>query len=383
MKEIELAMADKDILLYAGGDIGPYGDHAFTMFQHITGLLKQADFAFCQLEVNLSNRGAGPHGHENARNPVIAEGIKQAGFNIVSFAGNHCLDSGTDAFLDTIENLKAQDLNVIGVGHNIVEARTPAIIEKKGTKVAFLAYNSVVKDGYAAENDKLGCAPLRAWTLYEPIEKPGQPGIPARAYTFSYREDMKAMIEDIRKAKNQADIVIVSMHSGVHITPAVIADYQKEYAYAAIDAGADLILQHHAHILKGIEMYEGKAIFYGLSNYGLEIDFMTKEWANNPKMREIRKAFNPDWNPPYDDYPDFPFPPDARMTIIVKCVMGNKAIKKVSFLPAIINNKAEPEVLAPADKRFAEVCNYMEDISKDQGLNFKFSIEGDEVVVQG
>ena len=52
------------------------------------------------------------------------------------------------------------------------------------------------------------------------------------------------------------------MHSGIHITPAVIADYQKEYAYATIDSGTDLVLQHHAHILKGIVIYSGKPIFF-------------------------------------------------------------------------------------------------------------------------
>jgi hypothetical protein len=375
-------MADDDVLIYAVGDVGPFGDDCFSIFRHFTGIMNQADIAFCQLEVNLSNRGAGPRGAENARNPVIADAIKQAGFNIVSFAGNHCLDSGVDAFNDTIDNLKARDLTVIGVGKNIEEARKPAIIECKGNKIAFLAYNSVVTEGSAAQANKLGCTPLRARTLYEPVEMPGQPGIPAKAYTYSFKEDMAAMLEDIKKVRSQVDVVIVSMHSGVHITPAVIADYQKEYAYAAIDAGADLILQHHAHILKGTEIYSDKVIFYGLSNFAIEVDFMTKEWAESPKIKEARKAFNPDWNPPYEDYPTFPFPPDARKTIVAKCVINNKKIKKVSFLPAYINQKAEPELLAPTDKRFAEVCSYMEEISKDQGLDASYVIKGDEAIVK-
>jgi poly-gamma-glutamate capsule biosynthesis protein CapA/YwtB (metallophosphatase superfamily) len=373
--------ADEDILLYAVGDIGPDRTDPGSIFQNVTGVLRQGDVVFCQLEVNLSHRGIGTHGKEIARNPKIAAAIKQAGFDVVSFAGNHCLEAGIDAFYDTIDNLKDQRLLVIGVGKNIEEARRPAIFECKNTKIAFLGYNSIVKEGHWAEVDRPGCAPLRAWTLYEPIE-PSQPGTPTRAHTFPYRDDMSAMVEDIKKAKTQADLMIVSMHSGIHMTPAVIAEYQKEYAHAAIDSGADLILQHHAHILKGIEVYSGKVIFYGLGNFALELHFMTKEWAEIPGVKEIRRALNPDWNPPYPDYPSFPFPPDSRKTIIAKCIISNKAVSKVSFLPAYINKRGEPEVLVSKDERFGEVFRYMEEISRDQGLDTKYTIDGDEVIVK-
>jgi len=175
---------------------------------------------------------------------------------------------------------------------------------------------------------------------------------------------------------------VLSMHCGIHMTPAVIADYQIEYAHAAIDAGADLILQHHSHILKGIEVYRGKAIFYGLSNFALELHFMTREWAESPHVKALRKVLNPDWNPPYSDYPSFPFPPDSRKTILAKCTITGKKISKVAFLPVIINRQGEPEILASKDHRFGEVFSYMEDIAKDQGLNTKFRIVGDEVVIE-
>jgi poly-gamma-glutamate capsule biosynthesis protein CapA/YwtB (metallophosphatase superfamily) len=371
--------ADKDITIYAVGDIGP-DTNPVSIFQNVTGVLSQGDVTFCHLENNLSNRGVGPHGQEVARNPEIAAAMKDAGFDVVSFAGNHTLAAGIDAFYDTIENLNNQELLVIGVGNNIEEARRPAIVECKGTKIAFLDYNSVVEEGSRAEVNKPGCATLRAWTLYEPIE-PSQPGTPSRAHTFPYRDDMSAMVEDIKKVKAQADIVIVSMHGGIHFTPAVIAEYQKDYAHAAIDSGADLILQHHAHILKGIEVYSGKVIFYGLANFAVELSFMTKEWAEIPAVKEVRRALNPDWNPPYPDYPSFPFPPDSRKTIIAKCVISNKAISRVSFLPVYINKKSEPEILVSKDKRFGEVLGYMQEISRDQGLDTEYTIDGDEIVI--
>jgi hypothetical protein len=373
--------ANKEIILYATGDIGPDRADPGSIFQHVTDVLSQGDIAFCQLGVNLSNRGIGPLGRENARNPKIAAAIKDAGFNVVSFAGVHCLVAGLEAFFDTIDNLKEQELQVIGVGRNIDEARRPAVIECKDTKIAFLAYNSILPEGYWAEDNRPGCAPIRAWTLYEPIS-PRQPGLPSRIHTFPYRNDLKAMVADVKKAKSQADLVVVSMQCGVHIMRAVIAEYQMDIAHAAIDAGADLILQHPAHILKGIEVYSGKVIFYGLNSFALELHFMTKEWAESPRVKEEIKYLNTDWNPPYPDYPSFPFPPDSRKTIIAKCTIKNKDIKKVSFLPTIINQQTEPEILVSGDKRFGEIVKYMEEITKDQGLDTKYTIDGNEVIIQ-
>jgi poly-gamma-glutamate synthesis protein (capsule biosynthesis protein) len=290
------------------------------------------------------------------------------------------LETGLDAFFDTIDNLCQQQLPALGVGRNIEEARKPVIIECKGTKIAFLGYSSVSKEEYFAERDRPGSAPLRAWTLYEPME-PSQPGTPSRAHTFAKKTDMEAMKNDIKMARTQADILVVSMHCGIHMTPAVIADYQKEYAYAAIDSGADLVLQHHAHILKGIEMYSGKPIFYGLANFAIEVSFMTKDWAQIPGVRELRRSLNPDWNPPYQDYPTFPFPPDSRKTIIAKCVISDKNICKVSFLPVYINKKGEPEILTSNDTHFDEVVKYVKEISMDQGLITEYIIDGNEVII--
>lgn len=373
---------DKEIVLLGAGDIGPERADPGSIFRHVKDTISRSDVAFVQLEVNLSRRpSAGELAHENARDPRIAAAMKETGFNVVSFASNHVLDSGLNAFLDTIDNLKEQKLGVIGVGHNIAEARTPAIIERKGTHLAFLGYNSILKPGYWAEGERPGCAPLRGWTFYEPMD-PHQPGLPPRIHTFPYRDDLAAMEEDIWKAKAQADLVIVSMHCGLHFMPAAIAEYQRDLAHAAIDAGAGLILQHHAHILKGIEVYKGKAIFYSLSNFALEVSFMTPEFVTSPQFLEERRALNPAWKPPYPEYPKFPFPTDSRKTLIAKCIISGKEIKRVSFLPVIINRQAEPEILSSTDKRFGEMVVYMTDITRDQGLDTRFTIEGDEVVIE-
>ena len=371
--------SDKEILFYAVGDVGPYREDPVSIFKNVAPTLNQADMTFCQFEVNISERGTRlPQARHTVRaNRKTARAIKEVGFRVVSFAGNHCMDWGQEAFFDTIEALKGEGISVIGVGKNIEEARKPAILESKGSRVAFLAYNTILPMGYWAEANRPGCAPMRAWTLYEQIEH-DQPGTPCRIHTFPNRDDLEAMREDIKRAKAHADVVILSMHWGIHFIPAVLATYQRDMAHAAIDAGADLILGHHAHILKGIEVYKGKVIFYSLCNFAMDLPF-TKELAESQGFKEIQKL-NPDWIPDLDCL--YNFPRDSQKTIIVKCIISDGAIRSVSFLPTYVNKKtAQPEVLTPKDNRFGEVVRYLENVTRSQALDTQYTVRGDEVVL--
>src|SRR5437870_4072981 len=93
---------------------------------------------------------------------------------------------------------------------------------------------------------------LKSGTPSEPSHD--QPGTPARVQTFAHRDDLADLVEDVRREKQGGRFVIVSVHWGIHFIPAVIADYQRDVAHAAIDAGADAVVGHHAHILKGVEI---------------------------------------------------------------------------------------------------------------------------------
>jgi poly-gamma-glutamate synthesis protein (capsule biosynthesis protein) len=369
-----------ELIVYAVGDIAPDRDEPGTLFKHVSETLNRGDIAFCQLESVLSERGTPlPQARLVCRaKPQVARALKDAGFKIVSFASNHCMDLGREAFYDTLDVLKREGLSVIGAGRNIGAARQPAMVETKGTRVAFLSYNSILPQAYWAEVDRPGCAPMRAFTIYEQVEH-DQPGTPCRIHTYPHRGDLNAMMSDIRQAKTQADVVIASFHWGIHFVPAVIADYQRDVAHAAIDAGADLILGHHAHILKGIEVYKGKAIFYSLCNFAIDLA-APKELLERPGHQEIAKL-NPDWKPD-PAYPTYFMPPDSRKTIVVKCVIANRRIQRIAFLPTYINSQSQPEVLRASDPRFDQVVEYVERITSHQALGAEFTIEGNEVLVR-
>jgi poly-gamma-glutamate synthesis protein (capsule biosynthesis protein) len=350
------------------------------MFAFTADTIKKADIAFCQLETTYSERGGRQIWAPIAvrAHPRNASAIKNAGFNVVSLAGNHCGDYGHDALLDTIDLLKDLGLHVIGVGRNIMEARKPVIIEKKGIKVGFLAYNTILPHGYWAEANRPGCAPMRALTFYEPIE-PEQPGIVCRILTAPHPMDFRNMIADITRLRQQADIVIVSHHWGLHFIPGAIADYQREVGHAAIDAGADLILGHHAHILKGIEVYKNKAIIYSMGNFAFDSS-MTKERFESPLFQERRTLLHPNWN--YDpEYPNYFFPADSRKTLLFKIIVSERKIRRISFLPADTLKTKQPEFLKRQDKRSQEVFDYMSWLNREAGFDTKMFFEGDEVVI--
>ena len=363
-------MSDSEVLLYAVGDIGPDREHPHTLFEKVSDTINKADIAFCQLELCLTERGERlPQVRHTARCKLeAAQAIKDAGFNVVSFAGNHCMDWGKDGLFDTIDALKAAELGVVGVGAEINAARAPLYVESKGQRIAFLAYSSILPMCYWAEENRPGCAPMRAWTHYEQIEH-DQPGTPCRVHTFANRDDLGALQVDIKKAKQNADVVMVSLHWGIHFVPAVIADYQPEVAYAAIDAGADIILGHHAHILKGFESYKGKPIFYSLCNFAMDLP-MDEKHAQSKGFKEIQKL-HPQWIPDFNS--SYNFPSDSRRTVMVKCCIEDGSIKKVSILPVYIASNSQPEILEATDARFDEVANYLIEVTEAAGLNGQFN----------
>jgi poly-gamma-glutamate synthesis protein (capsule biosynthesis protein) len=367
-------------VLIAVGDIGPNRPEPSQCFDLSRELLQSGDITFTQLECNLTNRGARlpqvRHTHRSP--PETAMDIARAGFDVVSFAGNHCMDWGAEAFFDTIGALKGAGMDVVGVGADIAEARVPVIREVDGVRVAFLAASSILPMGFWADAKRAGCVPMRAHTLYEQIEH-DQPGTPARIHSFAHREDLAALVADVKAARERADVVIVSLHWGIHFVPATIADYQREVGHALIDAGADLILGHHAHILKGVEMYRGKAIFHSIGNFAIDLP-MTPEHAQGKGFKEVQ-ALSPGWEPDFDSL--YNFPPDSRMTLFVKAELTKAGIGELSFKPAWINSNAQPAPLESGDERFAKVADYVRWCSEEAGLPVSPTTDGEWVRVTG
>ena len=367
-------MADNSVTLMGCGDVGPLHEpmDAYSVLAQPT--LAGADLRFAQVERVYSERGSlqvHSGGAHSRVKPHMASVFTDCGFDVVSLASNHAMDWGEDALLDTVALFRERGMHVVGAGRNLHEARRPAIVEKNGVKIAFLAYCSILQTGYAAGRDHAGIAPLRAHTYYEPFDY--QAGVPPRVVTAPYEEDLASMVEDIAEARKSAHVLVLSLHWGIHFIPRAIADYQVTVANAAIKSGADLILGHHAHTPKAIGVHRGKACFYSLSN------FIMSSTAKSPeKAVAFEKRYGVTLDP---DYPHLSYGSDARRSLIAKAVLARDGVKRVSFLPVLIDKQLRPEVLRGGDPRFDDAVRFMEWVSED--FDHQFTVEGDEVLLTG
>jgi len=164
------------------------------------------------------------------------------GADIACLANNHVYDYGDVAFEDTMDTLRAAGIAYIGAGMNEAEAYAPYYVEQNGVKIAFCAASRAERSFYKsriAEGDKLGLAGIF---------------------------DADRFLAEIREADASADIVIVYAHWGEEYNKS-FTSVQTNLAHQFIDAGADIVLGAHPHILQGMEIYDGKPIIYSLGNF--------------------------------------------------------------------------------------------------------------------
>ncbi|MBI2986951.1 MAG: CapA family protein [Deltaproteobacteria bacterium] len=376
------------VTIVAVGDVRVYREDPDSTFVHVRNIIQGADIAFCQSESAYSDKGSmgssGPRGaapKDMRGYPAFAA----AGFDVVSMASNHIMDWGRDALLDSLERMRSDGMHPIGAGKDIEDARKPAILERGGTRIAFLGYCSVAPVGYYAVPRRAGVAPMRGTTHYEPLEE-DQPGTPCEIMSWPLQRDLDALVEDVRLARQKSDVVAVSLHWGVHFIRTLIADYQPIVARAAIDAGADIIIGHHPHILKGVEIYKGKVVLYSIGNFAIDkAAGMAGDipWKRT-RQRIFRELYHVDEHEP-DAVGDAigGFQDDRKYSMIAKVTVEKKKIQKVSYIPVWINERNQPEPVSPSEPRGQEVMQYLEDVTREASLNAIYRADGEEVLIAG
>ncbi|HZL05113.1 MAG TPA: CapA family protein, partial [Coriobacteriia bacterium] len=141
---------------------------------------------------------------------------------------------------DTVSLLERNGIGFAGAGANREAAWTPAVAMKKGASVAFLSFSHILPPGFVATSNSPGLA--------------------------QGRNNMDAVESAIREAKAANDYVLVSFHWGVEYADECNGDQVRD-AHEAIDAGADMVLSHHPHVIQAVELYKGKLIAYSLGDF--------------------------------------------------------------------------------------------------------------------
>jgi len=225
--------------------------------EELVSEMNDADIMMLNNEFAYSTRGTKTpdKSYTFRANPDRVDILKEMGVDIVSLANNHALDYGPDALMDTFTTLDNAGIDYVGAGENLDRAKAPIYYEIGDKKIAYLASSRVIfaMDWYATE------------------DRPGMVG------TY----DPAQLLESIKEASANSDYVVVYVHWGVERNH-YPEKYQKSFARAYIDAGADIVIGCHPHVMQGFEIYKGKPIAYSLGNY----------WFNSSKRESsLLKVF--------------------------------------------------------------------------------------------
>lgn len=220
-------MLDRQVRLFINQNGSDYP------FKNITELLSGNDIIFTNLEGSVTNNSSktvdlkGKVLHFTF-NPMMMQTLRVYGFNVVSLANNHAYDFLRAGYLETQQHLKNADISYFGDPYNTENLSVTK--EIKGLKIAFVGYHEF------------------------------------------YDEDITSVVNEIARLQTEADLIIVAPHWGIEYA-LVQSSAQRAKAHAFVDAGADIVLGAHPHVVQPIEIYNGKPIFYSLGNFIFDQDF--------------------------------------------------------------------------------------------------------------
>jgi len=308
-----------------------YDDPAF---MGMVALIRACDVAFTNTEVTLSRFRGWPvvesGGMALSVDPRCAHDLRQLGFNCTAFANNHTLNYGEEGVLRTLDALRDADIVCAGAGANLGEARLPAYLETINGRLGLVGCASSFAKGQRAGDQtallpgRAGLNPLRfkatimvdadamaaikriaeatgleqqrqfgEWmNFYPPTTKEGEYSFLNQTYavtdgamgvaTEPNEQDLAEIARWTAEAKRQAGFAMVSIHAheqgGERWLP---ADFLPTFAHAMIDAGADIVVGHGPHLLRGLEFYKGKPIFYSLGNFIFEHETLERMAADD------------------------------------------------------------------------------------------------------
>ncbi|MBC7242262.1 MAG: CapA family protein [Anaerolineae bacterium] len=224
-------------------------------FAHVAPILHSADLAFGNMESPLTTAPRVAGGYDLRADPSLAEAVALAGFDLLSVANNHATDNGRPGLLETIQALADWGMASVGCGENRETAQGPWRTEINGLRLSFFAYEGL-RATYQASASAAGCMWL-------------DPETAGRA---------------IAEARPDSDLIIVSVHWGeeYHSLPNA---YQRRVAQQLADAGADIIIGHHPHVVQPVEWVQGKdrahptLVAYSLGN------FLFDQWFSEETMQ--------------------------------------------------------------------------------------------------
>ena len=263
-------ISQQKLTIAAVGDISFAGANAdkpsIDLFKSVQPIFDRSDIVLANLEGPLYDGNSAISGKCTIRgNTGWAHVLKMAGIDIVSLANNHIMDHGKSGLISTMSILEKEGILAVGAGADIDEACKPLFIEKNGYRVAVLARTSVIVDSPSYADKKT-------------------PGV---AFL-----DMQELVENVKTCRKQADLVMLLIHWGIEHysfpTPS-----QRKQAKALIEAGVDIIIGHHPHVIQGFERFGEGLAAYSLGNFVFD-EFEWMVVSDDGLTRKLRLQVTPE-----------------------------------------------------------------------------------------
>ena len=262
--------------------------------------LEAADIALANLESPVDNQFLyHSRGTVFSGDPKLLDGVEAAGIDVVSVANNHIRDAGSDGIMETVRALKARGIASTGAGKGFANARKPAILETHGVTVAIFGCDAIAHS---------------YWTTGSAIG--------------SRKCDRTTLVDDIKKARKSADVVIVFPHWGIEYR-AKPTDSQRTLAKAWAKAGADLVIGNHPHWVEGMEAIGDVPVWYALGNLVFDQTWSTRTMEG----------------------------------VTLELTFEGETLRQIRMRPHLILDKAQPNFMDPAGDG-AAVLKQIRDASK-------------------
>jgi poly-gamma-glutamate capsule biosynthesis protein CapA/YwtB (metallophosphatase superfamily) len=298
--------------------------------QVIQGLLK-GDVVFTNLEAAVAEKGETvQQGRGFLTPPEALDALTTFGFNLLSLAGNHAFDLKVIGVKNTIQEADRRKIVHAGTGNNVAEAAAPVYLHTpKGTIALIASASGLIAPGGSATADRPGVNELRVEAGDK--ENEATVDLPGAPTNTPNHEDSQRILQSIRDARQHADLVIVYQHNhvfGNHSFSTIFTegmqerlapnDWLKKWTHAEVDAGADIIVMHGAPLLHGVEIYNGRPIFYDLGNFIYNVP---------PTLTYIDEPMN--WE-----------------SVVAYLQFQGKNLQSISFRPIALNNigEGQPDV---------------------------------------
>lgn len=351
-----------DLVIVLAGDLVLDAEDPDHWLSGIAPVVRAADVAIGHLEVPHTRRGTELEGDVPAAPapPEHLDALPRCGFAALTLAGNHIADWGAEGIEDTIGRLDALGIAHTGAGATLDDARRPARLERAGRRIALLSYNCVGPEAAWASAERAGCNYLRVATA------DGSPVAPAAPLVDVTDDALQRLADEVAEARKNADLVVVALHKGIVHTPAVLAPYERPLAAAALDAGADIVVGHHAHILRGIEVRDGHPVFHGLGN-ACVVTHALSPGQDHPAraawVERRRKLFGFEPDPRYTLAP---FHPDAVHSALGVVISHADGRLSCGVVPLWVEPPGRP--VCVDDERADAVIAYLERITAEANL---------------